>query len=221
MITHKNNVKIVLIAGASASGKGHLINNICKKLDGMEKEHKPEIIQFSLDNYYYSLSSEDKKIAESGDYNFDDPQSVDLESAYKDLKALSLNQSRVYVPIYDFVTHSRKNIYTIIEPINMKEDTVRIIFVDGIFSLLSEQIRKLAFLKIYVQTDENICLGRRIERDSRERGRTYGDIINQYNRFVKPAYYDWILPSSYNADMCVPYNIENNTAIDMIIRFLW
>ncbi|KAI9137367.1 uridine kinase [Paraphysoderma sedebokerense] len=200
-----NTCYIIGIAGGSASGKTTVSQRIIQHLG-------PQVILLSMDSFYKSLTTEQKAAAHRNEYNFDHPNAFDYDIAFETLQKLRQGKS-VEVPIYDFKTHSRlsetKTVYG-----------ANVIIFEGIFALYDKSVRDLMDLKIFVDTDSDIRLARRLKRDIAERGRDIKGVLQQYNRFVKPAFDDYILPTMRYADMIVPRGRDNNVAIDLISKHI-
>jgi uridine kinase len=115
----------------------------------------------------------------------------------------------VAIPLYDFKTHSRskktKHVYG-----------ADVIIVEGIFVLYDQKLRNLLDIKLFVDTAEDICLARRLRRDIAERGRDVTSVLNQYERFVKPAFEDFISPTKQYADIIIPRGADNKVAIRLV-----
>ena len=156
------------------------------------------------------LRDEDHENAD--DYNFDHPDALDFDLAYEKLNEL-IEGKDVEIPCYDFATHKRTKEVT-------KIKTASIIVLEGIHTLSEQRFRHIMDLKIFVLTPDDIRLARRIERDIKERGRTVVDVLAQYNRFVKPAYDDFIRPTMKFADIIIPFENRNENAVEMLIQNL-
>eukprot|EP00742_Colponemidia_sp_Colp-10_P004559 GILJ01004865.1.p2 GENE.GILJ01004865.1~~GILJ01004865.1.p2 ORF type:complete len:462 (-),score=83.78 GILJ01004865.1:1715-2953(-) len=163
-----------------------------------------------MDNFYKGLTPEQK--AEAADYNFDHPSAFDIELLAKVLADLREGKE-VEIPIYDFKTHGRLE-----ETLKVKGGDV-IIF-EGILSLYWQELRDLMDLKIFVHTDDDIRLSRRLLRDTVERARDVSSVLQQYMKFVKPAYDEYIRPSMKFADIIVPQGLTNTVAIDLIVQHI-
>jgi len=118
----------------------------------------------------------------------------------------------VTVPIYDFTTHSRTG--------NVQLNSADVIIVEGILSMYSESVRSQMHMKIFVDEDADVCLVRRMKRDILSRGRSVNSVLIQYERFVKPAFDEFIVPTKRYADIIVPRGGENHVAIDLIIQHI-
>lgn len=117
------------------------------------------------------------------------------------------------VPIYDFATHSR-----LLETTSMYGATV--VLFEGIFALYDKRVRDLMDLKLFVDTDADVRLSRRLRRDIAERGRDVQGVLQQYSQFVKPAFDDFIYPTMKFADVIIPRGLDNTPAINVIIKHI-
>ncbi|CAG8482903.1 1545_t:CDS:10 [Ambispora gerdemannii] len=190
----------------SASGKTGVSERIIKNLNA------PWVVLLSMDSFYKPLTPEQKTAAYNNDYNFDHPNSFDYNLLLETLQNLKEGR-RVEIPLYDFVTHSRLPATATIYGAN-------VIIFEGIFALYDKQIMDLMELKIFVDTDPDIRLARRLKRDISERGRDLHGVLQQYARFVKPSYDDFIHPTLKNADVIIPRGLENIVAIDLITKHI-
>ena len=141
--------------------------------------------------------------------NFDHPNAIEFELLRENLLDL-VHGKTVERPIYDFSTHMRKSEKVIINP-------SRIIIVEGILIFAVPEIRELFDIKIFVDTDADEMLLRRMERDIKERGRTFESVRDQYLSTVKPMYLEFAEPSKRYADVIIPRGGENKVAINMVI----
>lgn len=196
---------IVGIAGGSASGKTTLARAIIKEVG---EEH---ISFIGHDNYYKDLRH--LTMEERGKVNFDHPDSLDTQLLCHHLRALKAGQV-IATPTYDFTTHSRATSELLIEP-------RKIILVDGILIFAEPDLVGLMDMKIFVDTDDDIRLIRRIQRDTVERGRNVQQIIDQYVKTVRPMHQIYVEPSKRKADIIVPagHGIQP-VALDMCVSRL-
>ena len=193
---------VIGICGGSASGKSSICNDIINRLS----HHKVNII--SQDNFYKSLDN----TIDIDNYNFDHPDAIDIDLLIKNIQLLKSEKS-IDIPIYDFKTHTRLN-STINIPIS------EVIIVEGILIFNDKRCRDLFDIKIFIETDSDIALIRRILRDQKERGRNIDSIIDQYIKFVKPSYEEWVLPYKKYADIIIPNINYNIIAIDMVMKHI-
>jgi len=165
-----------------------------------------------MDSFYKVLTPEQHTLAEANNYNFDHPDSFDIDLLIETLKKLKKGIA-VDIPIYDFKTHSRlketRHIYG-----------ANIIVFEGIFSLYFEEVRKLMDLMLFIDTDSDIRLARRMRRDIAERGRDIDGVLKQYTKFVKPSFEDYIQPSKKYADVIIPRGAENTVALEIIVTHI-
>ena len=182
------NIKIIVIAGGSGSGKTRLVKNILSEVD------KNKITSIEIDSYYKDL----KKISfeERCKNNFDHPNSIDFELLHKDLEKILDNQS-TKTPVYDYKTHTRKLEFNHINKI------YDIILLEGIFSLYSKDIRNMLTASIFVDIPNNIRKKRRISRDIKDRKRTIESIKKQYISTVEPMYTQYIKPTKKHSNIII------------------
>lgn len=191
---------IIGVAGGSGSGKTTLAAEIKKAVP------KKLISHIQHDAYYKDqshLSIEDRKIT-----NYDHPDSLETNLLVKHLKALKSKKS-IIQPKYDFTIHNRSK-----ETIEVESRPI--ILVDGILIFADEHLRNLFDMKIYVDTDSDLRLARRLVRDVADRGRTFEEGIEQYLLNVKPMHDQFVEPSKRFADIIVPEGGFNIVATDMI-----
>ncbi|ORZ03416.1 uracil phosphoribosyltransferase-domain-containing protein [Syncephalastrum racemosum] len=195
---------IIGVAGGSASGKTSVAERILKNLN------VPWVIIVSMDSFYNVLSPEQSAEAHKNNFNFDHPSAFDYDALYESLYKLKHGKS-VDIPIYNFSLHARESKTTRIYGAN-------VVIFEGIYGLYDKRIRDLMNLKVFVDTDADIRLARRLLRDIAERGRDLEGVLQQYERFVKPAFDDHIQPTVKYADVIIPRGLENVVAIDLITK---
>lgn len=191
---------IVGIAGASGSGKTLVANTICEDLGNDHVVFIPE------DAYYRDLSSMPKTVRDG--MNFDHPEAFEHELLHDHIKNLRDGKS-IDLPVYDYSTHTRTDQTVAREPRT-------IIILEGILLFTDEHLRDLMDVKIFIDTPLDICLTRRIKRDLEERGRSVNNILEQYEKTVRPMYLQFIEPSKKYADIIIPKGGKNKVAIDFI-----
>ena len=192
------------VAGGSGSGKTTIAHNLVKAFKA------EDAVLVEQDAYYKELNH--LTIEEKAKVNFDHPNSIEFELLKEHLTKLAKGEG-IERPIYDFKTHSRKDEVVSIHP-------SKIVIVEGILLFAVPEIRELFDVKIFVDTDADEMLLRRIERDIKERGRTFDLVKNQYLNTVKPMYLEFCEPSKRYADVIIPRGGENKIAINMIIAKL-
>lgn len=198
----KYKVSLIAIAGGSASGKTTVATRIAEAC----KQEGKNVVFIEMDSYYKDLSY--LKPEERKQNNFDHPNAFDYPLLIHNLEQLLLGNN-VEEPIYDFKVNSRSK-----QVRNTKAADV-IIF-DGIFALENKEIRNRAAIRIFVDTDSDIRLLRRIERDVKERGRILDSVLKQYMATVKPMHDAFVEPTKRFADIIVPFDFHNDVAIDVI-----
>ena len=199
----KKDICIVGIAGGSASGKTTIVNNI-KEL------FQNDIELISHDNYY--LSNDDKTMEERVKLNYDHPSSFDTYKMIEDVKKLKEGEI-IYRPVYDYTQHTRAKEVVEVHP-------KKVIILEGILILEDPRLRDLMDIKVFVDTDADERLMRRILRDTQERGRTVESVLNQYVTTVKPMHEQFVEPSKKYADIIIPRGGENTTGIHILQEHL-
>ncbi|NWH71630.1 UCKL1 protein, partial [Piaya cayana] len=190
--------------GGSASGKTTVARKIIEALD------VPWVVLLSMDSFYKVLDEGQQALAARSDYNFDHPDAFDFELLVSVLRKLKKGKS-VKVPVYDFTTHSRRREWKTVYGAN-------VIVFEGILAFANKELLKLLDMKVFVDTDSDIRLVRRLQRDIMERGRDIVGVIKQYHKFVKPAFEQYIEPTVQVADIVVPRGGENFVALDLIVQ---
>lgn len=204
---------IIGVAGGTASGKTTVCDLVAQRLNDSC------VVMLSQDAFYRDLNEEDQARAHAKNYNFDVPDAFDVPLILKclmDLKAGRCSE----VPSYDFTRHARD-----LEG-GRRVEPADVIIIEGILILAMPEIRALLNMKVFVDTDDDLRLGRRIQRDVAERGRDVAGVIEQYTKFVKPAFDQFIGPSRRHADVVIPWHCqggergENVVAIDLITEHI-
>lgn len=189
------------VAGGSGSGKTSVARTILRSV-GSDR-----IAFLEQDSYYKNIDWGRQDDLE--DYNFDHPDAIDRELFIGHIEDLKAGRN-VRAPIYDFVSHRRT------------EETVEVVarpvvLIEGILLLAERRIRQLLDFKIFVDTDADVRLMRRIRRDIRERGRDLEDVLRQYSATVRPMHLEFVEPSKRWADVIVPEGGENRVALAMVV----
>ncbi|KAL1149365.1 hypothetical protein V6Z11_A10G186000 [Gossypium hirsutum] len=189
---------VIGVSGGTASGKTTVCDMIIQQL------HDHRVVLVNQDSFYRGLTTEELKRVH--EYNFDHPDAFDTEQLLDCIEKLKDGQS-VQVPIYDFKRHQRSS--NSFRQVNASD----VIILEGILVFHDQCVRNLMNMKIFVDTDADVRLARRIRRDTVERGRDYA-------KFVKPAFDGFVLPSKKYADVIIPRGGENHVAIDLIVQHL-
>ncbi|KAK7099770.1 uridine-cytidine kinase-like 1 [Littorina saxatilis] len=197
------NAFVIGISGGSASGKTTVANKIIEALD------VPWVSLLSMDSFYKVLNSEQHEQAARNEYNFDHPDAFDVPLLAATLQRLKEGKN-VDVPVYNFNTHAR-------DPHMKTLYGANVIVFEGIMSFTSKELLKLMDLKVFVDTDSDVRLARRLKRDITERGRDLEGVLKQYSTFVKPSFEHYIEPTMTAADIIVPRGGENDVAINLIV----
>ncbi|KAM1323433.1 hypothetical protein PS2_044326 [Malus domestica] len=196
---------VIGVSGGTASGKTTVCDMIIQQL------HDHRVVLVNQDSFYRGLTPEESERVH--EYNFDHPDAFDTEQLLDCIQKLKNGQS-VQVPIYDFKTHRRKS--DSFRQVNASD----VIILEGILVFHDQHVRNLMNIKIFVDTDADVRLARRIRRDTVERGRDINSVLEMYAKFVKPAFDDFVHPSKKYADVIIPQGGENHVAIDLIVQHI-
>ena len=195
---------IIGIAGGSGSGKTTMAHSILGAIG------EDRIAFLPHDAYYRDQSN--KTFEERLKVNYDHPDSLETELLIKHIQALKHGEE-VNLPVYDFKQHTRAAsiVHVLPKPI---------ILVEGILIFVEPKLRNLCSMKLFVDTDQDICFIRRLQRDVTERGRTVESVIDQYMRTVRPSFIEFVEPTKRFADVIIPEGGQNTVAADMVIARL-
>jgi uridine kinase len=178
---------IIGIAGGSCSGKTTLAVELAIRLGS------DQTARIAIDSYYHGLSPEASQDAET--YNFDDPRALDHELFVSHLHDLSQGRA-VNVPIYDFTSHART-------PRSSRVDPVRYVILDGLFLLYWDDVRSYLGTKVFIDVPQDVCLTRRLVRDTRDRGRSREEVVHRYHDMTQPMFENYVGPTRRFADIVV------------------
>jgi uridine kinase len=192
------------IAGGTGSGK----TTVARNLAGALPENEAAIIDH--DAYYKDRSGMPRH--ERNQLNFDHPDALDNELLVRHMDELALGNP-VETPLYDFVTHSRR-------PDKRRVLPLPVIIVEGILIFVDPEIRRRFDVRIFVDTDADIRVFRRVRRDMESRGRTFAQVDEQYHRTVRPMHLEFVEPSRRFADILIPEGGNNEVALDLVINKL-
>ena len=196
----ENNILVIGIAGGTGSGKTTLMKNIMNRFGDV-------VTVLSHDNYY--RRHDELTYEQRCEINYDEPAALETDLMARHLMQLRNGQA-IDCPVYDFTQHNRSDETIRIEPKN-------VIIVEGILIFENRPQRELMDIRIFVDTDADVRLCRRIKRDVNKRGRTLESVLQQYQQTVKPMHEKYVEPSKRFADVVVPEGGKNLVALDMIM----
>lgn len=191
---------IIGICGGTGSGKSTVADEIFSTLP------EKNIVVIQQDSYYKDLAH--LPMIDRTTRNFDHPLAFDNELLKEHIRSL-MDGKAIEKPVYDFTVHSRSHEVEVVQPRD-------IIIIEGIMILEDQELRDLMDIKIFVDTDPDVRILRRIRRDIKERGRTLDSVIEQYLTTVKPAHEQFVEPTKKFADLIIPEGGRNKVAIDIM-----
>ncbi len=195
-------VTVIGVAGGSGSGKSTLVSKLQEAFVG-------EDVTTLCHDYYYKEHSE-LTYEERTRLNYDHPQAFDTDMMVEHIKALK-SCLPIEHPVYSFVEHNRTSETVTVMP-------SKVIIVDGILIFENRELRDLMDIKVYVDTDADVRLARRVLRDVKDRGRSMESVIDQYITTVKPMHEEFVEPSKKYADVIIPEGGFNSVAVRMLIQ---
>ena len=195
-------VTVIGVAGGTGSGKSTLVKRL-------QEAFCNDDVATLCHDYYYK-SHPELTYEERTKLNYDHPQAFDTDMLVEHIKALK-NNTPINRPVYSFVEHNRTA-----ESVPVKPS--KVIIIDGILIFENKELRDLMDIKVFVDTDADLRLARRILRDVRERGRSMESVINQYTNTVKPMHEEFVEPSKKYADVIIPEGGFNSVAVQMLIQ---
>ncbi|MBP3720620.1 MAG: uridine kinase [Clostridia bacterium] len=196
-----NEIMVIGIAGGTGSGKTTITDRLVEKFGG-------NVSVVHHDNYYkahHNMTYEERCLL-----NYDHPDSFDTDMMIEHLQQLKEGKS-IECPIYDYTIHDRSDQTVTIEP-------TRVIIVEGILIYADPRVCDQIDVKIFVDTDADVRILRRIQRDVQERGRSLESVINQYLATVKPMHEQFVEPSKRRADVISPEGGRNLVALEMVVQ---
>lgn len=194
-----DDILVIGIAGGSGSGKTTLMKRLVERFGS-------NVSVLSHDNYY--KRHDELSFEERAALNYDEPEALDTSLLVYQLDQLRHGRA-IDCPVYDFALHNRSNETIHIEP-------QKVIIVEGIMIFVDSDLRNLMDIRIFVDTDADVRLCRRIKRDVNKRGRSLDSVLTQYQQTVKPMHEKHVEPSKKYADIVVPEGGKNQVALDMI-----
>ncbi len=195
-------VTVIGVAGGTGSGKSTLVKRL-------QDAFCNDDVATLCHDFYYKAHPE-LTYEERTKLNYDHPAAFDTDMLVEHIRALKSNVP-IKHPVYSFVEHNRTNDTVVVKP-------SRVIIVDGILIFEHKELRDLMDIKVFVDTDADLRLARRILRDVCERGRTMQSVIEQYTTTVKPMHEEFVEPSKKYADVIIPEGGFNSVAVDMLIK---
>ena len=196
-------IYIVGIAGGSASGKTTIVERI-------RETFGEQILIIGHDSYYRAHT--DMPFEERCNLNYDHPDAFETELLCEHVRMLKQGKA-VEQPVYDYSNHNRSTETVYLEP-------RPIILLEGILVLENPELRSLMDLKVFVDTDADERIMRRLSRDIMERGRSFDSVMTQYRNTVKPMHDKFVEPTKYTADIIIPWGGSNVAGIDVLMQYL-
>lgn len=196
-----DDIMVVGIAGGTGSGKTTITKKLMQRFGG-------DVSVIYHDNYYkahHNMSYEERSRL-----NYDHPDSFDTDLLIQAVKDLKAGRS-VTCPVYDYTIHDRSDQVVVVKP-------AKVVIVEGILIFQSRELCQQMDIKIYVDTDADVRILRRIVRDVRDRGRSLDSVVNQYLSTVKPMHEQFVEPSKRNADIIIPEGGHNQVAMEMVME---
>ncbi len=199
---YQHQVTIIGVAGGTGSGKSTLVRKL-------QEAFVADDVTTLCHDYYYK-GYDNLSYEERCGLNYDHPQSFDTDMMVQHIKALR-DGVPVQRPVYSFVEHNRL-------PETVRVMPSKVLIIDGILIFENKELRDLMDMKVYVDTDADLRLSRRMLRDVQERGRSMESVIEQYVNTVKPMHDEFVEPSKRYADVIIPEGGFNSVAVTMLIE---
>ena len=194
-------VMVIGIAGGTGSGKTTITRRLMQRFGG-------DVSVIYHDNYY--KAHHDMPYEERAKLNYDHPDAFDTDLLIQAVRDLKAGKS-VTCPVYDYTVHDRSDETVRVEP-------ARVVIVEGILIFENRELCDLMDIKVFVDTDADVRILRRIIRDVRDRGRSLESVVNQYLNTVKPMHERYVEPSKRNADIIVPEGGHNRVALELLME---
>lgn len=195
-------VTVIGVAGGTGSGKSTLVKRL-------QEAFRAEDVATLCHDFYYKAHPE-LTYEERTQLNYDHPQAFDTDMLVEHIRTLKSNVP-INHPVYSFVEHNRTDQTVLVKP-------SKVIIIDGILIFENKELRDLMDIKVFVDTDADLRLARRILRDVRDRGRSMESVISQYTTTVKPMHEEFVEPSKRYADVIIPEGGFNSVAVQMLIQ---
>lgn len=204
---------IIGVAGGTASGKSTVCRRIMEKLGQDDIDHRQRrVVCISQDSFYRNLTAEEQSKAQRGLLNFDHPDMFDTDLMLHTLSELKAGRM-CQVASYDYKLHARSEQVETIYPAD-------VVLLEGILVFYCAGVRRLFDMKLFVDTDADTRLSRRVLRDTQQRGRDLETVLGQYTALVKPAFEEFCLPTKKFADVIIPRGADNVVAIGLIVQHI-
>lgn len=204
---------LIGVAGGTASGKSTVCKRIMEQLGQADMDHaQRQVVCISQDSFYRDLTPSEKAKADKGMFNFDHPDAFNEMKMLNVLRTILAGQ-KVTIESYDYRTNALSEKTITIYPAD-------VVLFEGILVFYFQSIRDLFHMKLFVDTDSDTRLARRVPRDIKERGRDLDHVLNQYMTFVKPAFDEFCSPTKKFADVIIPRGADNTVAIDLIVHHI-
>ncbi|KAG4070163.1 hypothetical protein HA402_003853 [Bradysia odoriphaga] len=204
---------LIGVAGGTASGKSTVCKRIMEQLGQADMDHaQRQVVCISQDSFYRDLTPGEKAKADKGMFNFDHPDAFNEMKMLNVLKTILAGQ-KVTIESYDYRTNALSEKTVTIYPAD-------VVLFEGILVFYFQSIRDLFHMKLFVDTDSDTRLARRVPRDIKERGRDLDHVLNQYMTFVKPAFDEFCSPTKKFADVIIPRGADNTVAIELIVQHI-
>ncbi|XP_061164035.1 uridine-cytidine kinase 2-like isoform X2 [Saccostrea echinata] len=204
---------VIGVAGGTASGKSSVCAKIMQQLGQDDVDHRQrQVVIINQDTFYRPLTPEENIRALKGEFNFDHPDAFDYDFMSQTLKDLVAGKA-VKLPQYNYVTNARNEEWHTVYPAD-------VVLFEGILVFYFKELRDMYHMKLFVDTDPDTRLSRRVLRDTKERGRDIENILHQYTTLVKPAFEEFCLPTKKYADVIIPRGADNTVAIDLIVQHI-
>ena len=194
-------VMVIGIAGGTGSGKTTITRRLMQRFGG-------DVSVIYHDNYY--KAHHNMPYEERCKLNYDQPEAFDTDQLIEAVRALKKGRS-VICPVYDYSIHDRSDKTVTVKP-------ARVVIVEGILIFENKELCSLMDIKVFVDTDADVRILRRIVRDVRDRGRSLESVVNQYLSTVKPMHEKYVEPSKRNADIIVPEGGHNRVALELLME---
>ncbi|MBD3275391.1 MAG: uridine kinase [Candidatus Marinimicrobia bacterium] len=199
-MNYSSKVHLIGIGGGTGSGKTLLARRLTERFS------TDSVGLIELDSYYKDLT--DLPMTEREQRNYDHPDAFDWNLLRENIAEIHAGNN-VQIPVYDYTTHTRSSEVRTLS-------NLQVVFVEGILVLHNREIRDHFSIKIYVDTDADIRVLRRLKRDIRKRGRTIESVMEQYQQTVKPMHEQYVEPTRKHADIIVPHGGKNHIALDLL-----